>query len=540
VDFSTVFARGERGDLPAIRAAAAEWERDQSAEAAAGHLALRALLSVYGEGSPPGAAEFSRRFDDSAAGRAIASTGLALVERMAVLAFDAELLRRLIGVHERLVEGCDPSAAVELTIARLWLAVLAGPAPGDAETAGGAFESASALRQARLVVETTILRSLVAVGTGDVPAAIELARRAMRMARTEEFPLEQYLAALTLARLRRRTGRSHLALHILSALEKAAPPAFQPWVAWESLCAGRLGSVADSMDSPGPARDAASAATALVRAALDGQRPAFDQAAGRLLAAAAGFADVSAEAHSLVGLLDGHGRPYDPDIAEWRGGDKQDAPRGLGGVGLLGEADPMRELPVAIVFASPHTASFRILRPGRALLPPARDLEIVGQPPRSSRADVGLAVLAMAGEKGLDRTAFFQRVYGFPFRPQIHQELLDMLIVRMRRRLDESGEIQRDAHTRDIVLRLREPLLIPDSRCVLPLPARILRVLAQRGELSAADAALALRISVRAVHAALRELVDDGACMPDRDRQDERRVRYHVVDTTFTQVARAT
>src|SRR5205085_10755199 len=124
----------------------------------------------------------------------------------------------------------------------------------------------------------------VALSAGAIDDSVELARRASRMAQAESLPQLEYLANLTLARVRRHSGRPHLALHILGALARVAPAAWSGWLGWETLLGG--GSPTDL-----PAADRLRAAPAMVaqrslagflQAAPAGQRDGFGRAAVEL------------------------------------------------------------------------------------------------------------------------------------------------------------------------------------------------------------------------------------------------------------------
>ena len=82
-------------------------------------------------------------------------------------------------------------------------------------------------------------------------------------------------------------------------------------------------------------------------------------------------------------------------------------------------------------------------------------------------------------------------------------------------------------------LLLREPIIVPDMRCALPVADRVLRALATLGTTSATAAADSLRMPLRTVQAVLQQLVAEGACSIERDG---RRVAYKIEDTTFTEL----
>jgi hypothetical protein len=140
---------------------------------------------------------------------------------------------------------------------------------------------------------------------------------------------------------------------------------------------------------------------------------------------------------------------------------------------------------------------------------------------------------------------FFRQVYGFPFVAQRHQTVLDVLCHRMRHLLADAGEIRRghievpavggseSATTTEpsLALAVSAPVIVADTRCLLPTADRVLRALASRGAMSANAAAQTLRMPLRTVQAILQQLVAEGACSSERDG---RRVSYRIEDTTFT------
>ncbi len=536
MDLEAAFAQAERGDLPAAAQTLALAQGNDPLTGA-WRLALRGLVASFdpAAAAPPRPEEVGAVSAAAPEVRWAAARACVPLEHAALLAFDAEALARWVATHEAVADA----AQRDLGAARLWQALLRGDPVTD--EAQALFERATAARDPRLVVETAALRALGAAAADDIEAATIHARRALRMARSEGLPYTQLLAGLALARVRRLTGHPHLALHILAGVAAAAPAVWRPWIAWEATLAGAAS--ADDIDVPGaggpsPAVRAVRALRALLEAAHAGAHPALDQAAASLSEATQGFRDVAREAHALIALLDIVREPPDASVRAWRTGSRASIPYGLGGVAAAASVKDTSPAALACVYAVPGAAAGRLLRNGRALCGVARDLTASDAGRGGSRPDVALASLALAGPEGLDRAAFFQSVYGFRFRPELHQEMLDVLVGRMRQRLGSAGSIRRDGSAHRLALDLAEPLLVPDVRCALPVGDATLRALVQGGDLSAADVASRLGLSVRAAQLVLRQLVEDGACVPERDGRDERRVRYRVVDTSFTTITR--
>lgn len=122
---------------------------------------------------------------------------------------------------------------------------------------------------------------------------------------------------------------------------------------------------------------------------------------------------------------------------------------------------------------------------------------------------------------------------GFAYAPDRHRAVLDVLVHRMRVRLDRSGEIARrgeSADERRLSLVAHEPLVIPDVRCTLEVPDLLLRVLTTRQTSTAEDAAHVLALPLRTVQRAIQQLVSDGACLAERQA---RKIVYRLEDTTF-------
>jgi hypothetical protein len=178
-----------------------------------------------------------------------------------------------------------------------------------------------------------------------------------------------------------------------------------------------------------------------------------------------------------------------------------------------------------------------VLRPGLGLRVQIRSLPSIEPGDESgSRIDTALAELALAGPAGHTREEFFRRVYGFPFRPDLHQGVLDVLVHRMRARVGDAGEIVRGGDPPRVSLQLKVELAIPDGRGALSMSDRVLRAVATLGTVAASDAATALRMPLRSVQRALRQLVKEGTCTTVKAGQH---VGYRVKDTAFTVITSA-
>lgn len=535
------FQSAEHGDLRSVDALASRLSGSLAPEERAWGMALEAVRWSFdpGRGSAPLAAN-ARRLVDSAPGAAAGVTPVcAVMERVAFATLDAPRLAEWIALHAWLDEragGRGGSGDVILTAARLWQRLLAGENAGIDAASRDLAEQASRQSAAAVVIEANVIRALAALADGGLDEAVDLSRRASRMAQSEALSHQEYLANITLARVRRYSGRPHLALHILAALDRVAPATWSGWIGWEGLLAGGMRAPREAPDVPSaraerPLRE-------LLEATRSGDRPRFDAAAAAATAAARIWPAMAAEVAGLLAAIDPSRHPVPVSMASWIHGETPTIPFGLHGVGISQGADSQADAATAYVLARPGESGRRFLVPGLALSPPARMLarDSGGS---GARTETGIATLALAGEGGDTRDAVFRRVYGFTFAPYRHRAVLDTLCHRMRALLGTAGEIRRDeaeATTPSIALILREPIIVPDMRCVLPTADRVLRSLALLGATSASGAAESLRMPLRTVQAVLQQLVSEGACTIERDG---RRVAYRIEDTTFTEVTGA-
>lgn len=463
---------------------------------------------------------------------------------------------------------------VALWSAQLWQKLLAGQTAGQEIEAKALFDEASRQRAAPQVIESTVLRALLALSTGSTDDAVDMARRASRMAQSESLPQLEYLANVTLARVRRYSGRPHLALHILAALSRVAPPAWKGWIGWEMLLGGGEGTRKDATGpglSDAPAMIAERNLGALLAAARGGDREVFVKAAAALETSAAVWPDLLREVESLLAALDPVRESIPEGAMSWSRGETATIPSGLHGVGIPQGSGPETEGATAFVVAWPgglpgtssgageagrsrRWVARRFLRPGLAFVPTARVLarDSAKAVAGGVRTETGIAALALAGQAGTTREVFFRSVYGFPFVAHRHQAVLDVLCHRMRNLLGDAGEVRRDSGEAaaaaaapdaageppapqgpSLALALKMPIVVPDMRCALPTADRVLRALATLGTTSASTAADSLRMPLRTVQAVLQQLVAEGACSIERDG---RRVAYKIEDTTFTEV----
>jgi hypothetical protein len=520
---------GERGPLVALGGA--------GGPARSG--AVASLTSVglwfWGARDEPGNIEPLAVIPADPVEREAAARAALLLARGAMLAFDGAALARWARVAGEAGGGGGTALAIEARAAAAWSSLFAGEPDRAVGLAAELFTEASAQKVPGIVIDMTALRALAALERGDMDDATDKARRAGRMAAAEGLRAPRALAGLVLARVRRRTGRPHLAARILTALAPHVAPVWLPWLGWESLLAG-----AEPGDH-GTGSRAATAMTAaadLIGAARAGDRATFEDAGARLRQLVAGLADAAREAEALICAVDPARAPA-PLVEAWRSGREDILRLGSYAIGeRLADAAPVGEgdAPLSVfVVARPGEPGRRVLRLGLGLWPGARQLAPDGR--SSSRAfyrtDTGLSVLALAAPAGVETAAFFAQVYGVSFSHERHANLLNVLLHRMRERLAGSGAIERSGD--GLTLNLNEPVSVPDPRCVPAATARLLWVLGQRPKVTTADVAGQLGVTIRSAQSLLRQLVEEGACQV---RRVGRNVEYHLEDTTFSEPTR--
>ncbi|NOY90499.1 MAG: hypothetical protein GXP55_04755 [Deltaproteobacteria bacterium] len=522
------------GDLRDLEVAQRQLAALDDVSARAAKLAFDCALSLVDRTAPPPPSpEELRPFVGASAGaRRWARAASGDLERVALIRFDRQALACCRGLHAQLL-GDDTEASLGLRRADAWLLLMDGSVEDLDELGKQLFSAASAARDASVVIDATSLRALAALANDQLEEATALARRASRMARTEGLRPERYLASILLARVRRRAGRPHLSTRILSAIAPIAPRPWQGWIAWERVLSGsRPESLLQGLAEP--SERAAEALVGILDRAAAGDLEGFDAAGARLAEVAVGFAPMAREGRVLISTLDPRLCAEDcPDVAvSWCRGDASDTPLGLGG--LVGPPDGPADSTIASVVSRPGVAPRRILRIGLPLLEcEGKVLRLSRTRLRRGRVDTAVAALALAGAEGLPDEELFLRAYEFPFQPSIHAGILDVLVHRMRARLEGAATVHREAS----VLRL-EPhglLALSDPRCVEHVEDRLVRLIATLGGVTTRRAARELDVSVRTAQLALRRLLESGDCVQSRDG---RRVHYTVEDTTFTEPTR--
>ncbi|MEM9190162.1 MAG: helix-turn-helix transcriptional regulator [Myxococcota bacterium] len=501
----------EEGDHGVLVELLADLDLRSEPAAQAWRVALQAYrwLAMPKKGSLP-TIDVLRGLGDSLEEREALGFACVALERAAVLSFDGQALGELVALHASVSEG-HPELALRLELARLWSVLFAGsPSSELEERAREAAVAGHELALPDLVVETTAARAFGALVRQDLPYATALARRASRMGRTEGLPQSEYLANLVLARVRRSAGQAHLATRILSALARVVPEGWRAWLAWERQLAGASGEVLPASSQ---------ALASLLEAAQRAHPPAFAAAQQELMHKLQHATPMRSEAEVVVALVGGFGEPE--SAVSWLRGVDAGIPLGLHGLALAhGPPDAL-----ALVSCRPGESPRRLLAVGQSLLP--SDHTYVHSE-RPGRVESAIATLALAGPEGLDDEEFFLRVYGFRFAERRHAGTMNVLLHRVRSRLEDVAELGREG--RRLSLRAHRAFVVPDPRCNAPTGDQILRLVATRTRCTAKEAAEALGLPLRTVQHTLQRLADEGACAAGRQG---RRIEYRVEDTTF-------
>ncbi|MEZ4226304.1 MAG: helix-turn-helix domain-containing protein [Polyangiaceae bacterium] len=440
----------------------------------------------------------------------------------ATLAFDRSQAVQAYAVAQRFASSAlREDVQLRLRLGAHWLSASTSHANPDALAT--LEHEALAAGLADVVVDAAALRALALVESGNLEHALEHARRASRMARTESLPQQEYLANIVLARVRRLSGRPYLAAHILEALSRFASPMWRRWVHWEHVLAAGA-----SIEAPADAPSRAIAS--MVAAATAGDREQLVRAAELATELTSSITFAQQDALRARAALD---VDFDTPLSEmllndWRAGATDDPP-----FGVLGLASGVgNDRPRAHVLVGPKRLGRRALRLGATPVVPC-DVDLKPLQRRESRTDAVLAVLALAGKHGEQEATLFAKVWGFPFEPTRHQDVLNMALSRARARLVGCGKLQRASSSLVLVPELT--LSIPDPRGSSPADDRLLWFLARHAGASAAQTATALGVPLRTVQGSLKALVDEGLCA---SRRQGRGAEYYVEDTTFQEPTR--
>ncbi|MEM1031812.1 MAG: hypothetical protein AAGN82_15780 [Myxococcota bacterium] len=440
----------------------------------------------------------------------LAAQALPLLSRARWLALDVEGVTAVAALG-RSHEAVAREAGVD--VERLTLRAGVFQQAVSADAASALETRGRSAGRADVVVEAAALGALARAASGEVQPALELARRAVRMARAEGLRQEQYFAGLVLAHIRRSLGQTHLASHILTTLGRVASNPWQPWIGWELALASCIADAAPAA-SPGPwlvelarAREQNNDATAADRIA-------------RLDRCFAVPSLLASDWRCARGLLDPQGADDDDAAVQaFRAGRAHVVPRGMGH--LLADEPPVA---YAVMGRAPARVGARPL--GRTF--PAE--RIFERTQRQQRIFTLLSVVGLAGAEGIDEDKAFRETYGFRYDRDVHREVFNVLCHRARGVLGDRGALHRTGGR--MRLTTDSPLAVPDPRCEQPLDNRVLALVSRRGAMGARDISKSLGVSLRATQKALETLVGDGACQRVKAG---RAVSYAVEDTTFSE-----
>ncbi len=369
-------------------------------------------------------------------------------------------------------------------------------------------------------IERVCLRALHALAIGDMEEARVASRRAFRMARTEGYPLSQYLAGIVLARYRRLSGTPHLALRILRGLGRVTPSPWRGWLAWEGVLSGGVAAAQIEGLVP-PTGSLAAILVQLLEAAQTGNRSAFGAAATELQQRAI-FAPFRQDIERVIGALDPH-HPMDRSHPCFSFRTAQvPVPFGLDGLSAGDE-----EMPRAAVCLQPSAPPIRVLWLGAPLFDGVAPCEQARARDRTGRTEAALVKAGLAGPTGIEETQFFRELYGFDYDRGIHRGVLGVLVHRMRAWLGDDATLQRGER---IALHPASPFVVPDSSVSQSVLDRVLLFLSRHEAGTARETGAALGLSLRNVQLTLSDLVERGVCHRSREG---RRVTYLLEDTTF-------
>ncbi len=430
--------------------------------------------------------------------------------RDALVRFDVRRAEAL-AARARAIEPGSDAAAVERALIELWCAAFGLPAEGEVDGASLARRARDA-GLPRLVVEATALGAVLTLDSGDPTEALGSARIASRMARTEALPQPEYLANLVLSRLRRVSGKPHLAVHILRALARVVPESWRALVAFERGLAG-------DREAGDPAIQG------LVTAAATGDERGTESAIAALRAGPGALAPNRATVDALIALLVPYALAPNSAAGWLERGDEGDVPLGLHGLALH-HPDPVFQSEPIWVHGFAEGGARRLLSPGLGLLPAELIRLAPGQRGRA-RTDGAIASLLFA-RAPIPEPEFFEALYGFRYKPANHQGARDTLYYRIRSRLEGVGELERGEE--GLALRLVRSVAAPDPRFRPPAESALLTLVAQLGNASARETAKRLGIPLRTAQHSLKALAADGVCVVERAGRE---LRYRVEDTTF-------
>ncbi len=521
------------GDFTRVGPILRALEATLSPVARAWAIALRTRLALTAPryGAPPKIGHLADFVDGPPVARHAAVLAATDALRLAVLGFDAGRVAELAQIAERLQVGLGDETGLLAEFCRAWASYVSGNAAEAYEQSHQAMQGALRLKSAALVVEAQALRALSALEAGDVAEALSLSRRASLAARAEGLPQPEFFAHIVLARARRHARQSHLSLRILEALRSVVTDPWRGFLCWEWLMAG--GDEAPALHDLEFAGDLAvgtncHALLSLLRDPTAAQHETLKQTR-TALARPDVFFPASRDALTFIAASDPTVDPPNASLAAWRSGRDVLIPAALHGLRLRSDLVDVGETAAAYVLRTSDGRAVRILHwgldrvdPGAFRLPQSQRAQ--------GRVETVLAVLALSETAVMPEADCFAQTYGFPFVPEVHRGVFDVLLHRARVALADAGAIVKEEH--GLRLDSDRALVIPDPRVSQRTADRVLRLLSERGSASAKEMASTLGISLRAAQGALAELSEQGAC--DAQKRG-RAVAYVVEDTVFSE-----
>jgi hypothetical protein len=522
------------GDLTRVGPVVRALEATAHPVARAWSTALRARLALTEPryGVVPGLGQLSDFVEGPSQARRAATRATADALRYAVSRFESDRIAELAELAPVLTSGLGSEELLLTEWCLAWASYARGEPAASVVRCHGLIQRAGTEKSPALVVEALALRALATLEEGEAAEALALARRASLAARSEGLPQPEFFAHIVLARARRHARQSHLALRILEALRNVVTAPWRGFLCWEWLMSGgdEESALEDlELTADAPAGQCARALLDLLRAAAGTDAHAQTRARVALESCSA-LLPAKRDALTLIAASDADVPPPNAQLAAWRAGRDALIPPALHGLRLRSGADDAGESASAYAVRQVDMPPVRVLHWGLQRL----DLSHAHRIPQSHRAqgrvETVLAVLALSEAARMPEAECFAQTYGFPFVPQVHRGVFDVLLHRARDAVGDAGTIHKDEG--GLQLQSNRTLIIPDPRVSQRTADRVLRLLAERGVGSAKDLASSLGISLRAAQSALADLSEQGAC---ETRKSGRAVAYVVEDTVFSE-----
>lgn len=427
--------------------------------------------------------------------------------RAAVITLDGSALRSWISLIETIN---DDDARVAMPLYQGFAQLFEGNAAAACTSFHQASSDAKATGWSGARVEAAIGLALAHIEQANAEEALTAARRAFRMARSEELPHYEIFASIGLARVRRCCGAAHLAAHILTHVVPLAPKPWHEWVSWEAVFAGQAAL---------PAARVAGLLETCLKACSTGERTTFEEASRAIAEQVESVTPIARDWSAFHSAVDLSRRTSNADEEDFRSAHTSVVPRGIQAIN-----DPNQDV-VAYVLTHQDSVARFLQRGLRLCVQESVDVLDAETLPGIRTAS---AILSLLGNDAHHEATFFHALYGFELEP-VHRPVLDTLLHRVRKALGELATLVRQEGT--LRLEVHRDFAIWDPRCAAPLEDRLLRLLASQGPRHPDEVAAHLGYSRRSVYDVLRHLVEEGVC---RRAREGRRVHYVVEDSVFS------